>query len=258
MTTFKPKVSAALQKRMDAVPLGWLPPNLLGQKEMFRKRFVTDLHGVILDWTASFCSVAKEQYGVNLDPSAIRHYMMGYDIRFPITPAQFASVFSIVVRLKGKDGYGGLPVRPGAVEAFKAIKAAGIKYEVWSWVPGASEHDSETLKAFGTGIAQLGTYEHLVKLGIIDDPVRQIRFVSPAKKAADMAADHVPLIIEDNPVTAVHAGYAYGNACIMTPERYNENLVSPGVLRITDLSELAPAVIDFFEKLEKAGALAGV
>jgi len=130
---------------------------------------------------------------------------------------------------------------------------------VWTWVPGASEHDPETLKAFGTGIAQSGTYEHLVKLGIIDDPQRQIRFVSPSKKAGDMAADHIPLIIEDNPVTAVHAGYAYGNAAIVTPTSYNEHLVSPGVLRINDLSELAPAVIDFFEKLGKAGSiLAGV
>jgi hypothetical protein len=183
--------------------------------------------------------------------------MMGYDIRLPISAGEFSNVFNVVARLKGKDGYGGLEVREGAPEAFAAIRAAGIPYEVWTWVPGATEHDPETLKAFGTGIAQSGTLEHLEKLGIIKNPMRDVRFISPGKKADAMTEDHIALIIEDNPVTAVHAGYAHGNACILTPDSYNEHLVSPGVLRINDMSELAPAVIDFFEKLEKAGALVG-
>src|SRR6185437_9696886 len=228
MTT---KITPALKKRMNAVPLGWVPSNVLGQKETFRRRFWTDLHGPILKWDGGFASVAKELYGVDLDLRQVRHYMMGYDIRLPITPAEFANVFKIVVRLKGKDGYGGLEVREGAPEAFSEIRAAGIPFEISTWVPGATEHDHETLKAFGTGIAQSGTIEHLMKLGIIKNPMRDIRFISPGKKAEAMTEDHIALIIEDNPVTAVHAGYAYGNACIMTPDSYNEHLVSPGVLR---------------------------
>jgi hypothetical protein len=253
------KVTSALKKRMDTVPLGWPTPNLLKQPERptFRRRVVTDLHGPILDYMRAVCNVAKHHLGIDLDPNKAVHYMAGYDASFGITPAEFASLFGIVARLKGKDGYGGLEVRPGVAEAFQEIRKAGIAVEVWTWVPGATEHD-ENLKAFGTGIAQSGTMEHLVKLGIIDDPQRQVRFIKPSAKATEMAAEHIPLIIEDNPVTAVAAGYGYGNAAILTPESYNQHLVSPGVLRINDLSELAPAVIDFFEKLEKAGALAEI
>ena len=70
-----------------------------------------------------------------------------------------------------------------------------------------------------------------------------------------MMEEHAPLIIEDNPVTAVHAS-STGHACILTPEPYNVHTSDSGILRLNDHSELAAAVIDFFAKLEAAGSIA--
>lgn len=246
-------LSRSLQAKAAAVPLGWPPANLLDQKEQFVKKVVFDLHGPILDWAKAFCEVAENLYGVNLDAAAVRYYSMAYDSSFPLTPAQFNQVFATFARL-GRGGYGSLEARPGIAETFKQIQAAGIAVEIWTWVPGAAEHDHETWKSFGTGIAQSATYELIERLGLVDDVKRRVRFISPTHKVPEMLEAHIPLIVEDNPVTAVHASSS-GNACILTPEPYNEHTSDSGILRLNDHTEIATVVIDFFAKLEKAGAI---
>lgn len=250
----KQLLSRSLQTRAAAVPLGWPPANLLEQRETFVKKVVFDLHGPILDWSKAFCELASGIYGVNLDEAAVRYYNMAYDSKFPLSPDQFGRLFQTFARL-GKGGYGSLEVRPGIVETFKALREAGIAVEIWTWVPGAAEHDHDTLKAFGTGIAQSATYELIESLGIVDNVQRRVRFISPNSKVPAMLESHIPLIVEDNPVTAVHASSA-GNACILTPEPYNLHTRDQGILRLNDHSELAPVIIDFFRKLEAAGAIA--
>jgi hypothetical protein len=250
------KISPALRKRMAAVPLGWPSPNLTAQPEMFVKKLITDLHGPLLRYDIAVCEVAKGLFGVHLTPEQVRHYNMAYDANFPLSPVQFNRVFQVITQMS-RGGYSDLPIREDAVEQFKLIKAAGIPIEVWTYVPGALDHDHETLKSHATGIAQRGTRDLIASMGIVDDVMRQVRFVRPDAKPYLMAEEHLPLIVEDNPVTALAAGYAFGNAAILTPEPYNEHLVCPGVLRLNDISELAPTVIDFFEKLEAAGAILG-
>ena len=249
-------ISPALSKRIAAVPLGWPAPNVLGQSEMFMKKVVFDLHGPILDYASAACDLASKLYGVKLSPDQVKFYNMAFDKDFPLTPFQFNNVFVTLARL-GRGGYGDLGVRPGTQELFKALHAAGIATEIWTWVPGAAEHNHETRKAYGTGIAQAATYDLIRELGLVEHVERQVRFIKPDAKVPEMMKDHLPLIIEDNPVTAVTAGYSYGHACILTPEPYNEHLSCPGVLRLNSHAELAPAIIDFFEKLEKAGAIIG-
>lgn len=250
----KQLLSRSLQTRAAAVPLGWPPANLLEQRETFVKKVVFDLHGPILDWSKAFCGLASGMFGVTLDESAVRYYSMAYDSKFPLSPDQFNRLFATFARL-GKGGYGDLEVRPGVVETFKQIREAGIAVEIWTWVPGAAEHDHETLKSFGTGIAQSATYELIERLGIVDDVQKRVKFVSPTSKVGRMLDKHIPLIVEDNPVTAVHASSA-GNACILTPEPYNLHTRDQGILRLNDHSEIASVVIDFFQKLEAAGAIA--
>jgi len=250
----KQLLSASLRKRAAAVPLGWPPQNLLAQKDEFVKKVVFDLHGPILDWAEAFCEVAASLYGVDLKPAAVRYYSMAFDNEFPLTPEQFNNVFATFARL-GRGGYGDLKPRPGIQETFKQIQAAGIATEIWTWVPGAAEHNHDTLKAFGTGIAQAQTYELIEKLGLVDNVKRRVRFISPTSKVPQMTEEHAPLIIEDNPVTAVHAS-STGHACILTPEPYNVHTSDSGILRLNDHSELAAAVIDFFAKLEAAGSIA--
>ena len=250
----KQTLSPALRKKAAAVPLGWPPANLLAQKEVFVKKVVFDLHGPILDWATPFCDVAARLYNVELKPEQVRFYSMAYDSSFPLTPEQFNNVFATFARL-AKGGYGDLPVRPGIVEAIKQIRAAGIAVEIWTWVPGAAEHNHDTLKSFGTGIAQSATYELLEKHGVVDNVKRRVRFISPNAKVPTMLEEHAPLIIEDNPVTAVHAASS-GLACVLTPESYNVHTSDTGILRLNDHSEIASVVIDFFAKLEAAGAIA--
>jgi hypothetical protein len=250
----KSLLSPALAKRAAAVPLGWPPQNLIDQKDEFVKKVVFDLHGPILDWSEAFCEVAASLYGVDLNSADVRYYSMAYDSKFPLTPEQFNNVFATFARLS-KGGYGALKPRPGIVETFKKIQAAGIVTEIWTWVPGAAEHNHETLKSFGTGIAQQATYELIESLGLVDNVKRRVRFIAPTQKVPQMLEEHAPLIIEDNPVTAVHAS-SVGHAAILTPEPYNVHTSDSGILRLNDHSELADVVIDFFAKLEAAGSLA--
>ena len=65
------------------------------------------------------------------------------------------------------------------------------------------------------------------------------------------------LLVEDHPVTAVQAGAEFGHAAILVPEPYNVGISAPGVLRLENRSDLAPAIIDFYKKLEEAGCLIG-
>lgn len=243
-------------KSGSAVPMGWPPANLLNQKEMFQRKVIFDLHGPIVDWSEAFAEVASLLYHVKLDPKAVRYYCMGYDASIPLSPAQFNDAFVHFARLS-RGGYGDLTPRPGIVETFKAIQAAGIATEIWTWVPGAADYNHETLKAYGTGIPQLATYNLIEKLGLVKDVRKNVRFIKPDAKVPQMGREHLPLIIEDNVVTAVAAGYGIGHACLLTPEPYNEHLVAPGVLRLDDHRQIAASVIEFFKALNDAGALVG-
>ncbi len=127
--------------------------------------------------------------------------------------------------------------------------------EIWTYAPGATDHNPDTLAANGTGAAQKETMDLIERLGILENPRKQVLFVKPHEKAVEMAKEHIPLIVEDHPLTAVHAGTIYGNAAILVPEPYNVNVSVPGVLRLDNRADLAPAVIDFFKKLEEAGCL---
>jgi hypothetical protein len=65
----------------------------------------------------------------------------------------------------------------------------------------------------------------------------------------------VPLLIEDNPETAVSVGMGIAHAVILVPESTNLGLVAPNVLPLTERKDLAKSVISFFAKLADAGLL---
>ena len=250
------KLSKRFVETATALPLGWPPANLLTQKKMFLKKVVFDLHGPILDFNGPFLAHLSGLYGKKLDTTMLDHYNMGYNARMPITPHEFMRGLENFGRL-ARGGFSDLPAMPGIVEALKQIQDAGIKLEIWTYAPGATDYSHDTLLANGTGIAQLGTIECIEKLGIVADVRKQVRFIKPEAKAPGMAHEHIPLIVEDHPVTAVTAGAAYGNAAIIVPEHYNQGVSAPGVLRLDNRADLAPAIISFFSKLEEAGCLIG-
>lgn len=250
------KLSKRFIETAANVSLGWPPANLLAQKRMFLKKVIFDLHGPILDFNGPFLAHLSGLYNKKLDASMLDHYNMGYNARMPITPFQFQRGLENFGRL-ARGGFSDLPAMPGIVEALKQIQDAGIKLEIWTYAPGASDYSHDTLLANGTGIAQLGTIECIERLGIVKDVRKQVRFIKPEAKASEMAKEHIPLIVEDHPVTAVTAGTAFGNAAILVPERYTEGVNAPGVLRLDNRTDLAPAIISFFAKLEEAGCLIG-
>jgi len=140
------------------------------------------------------------------------------------------------------------------VEAMRKIIAAGIGIEIWTWTPSASETQFSGLKSYGTGIAQRVTLDLIQKLKLPIDIVREVRFMSPDRKKWEMVEERIPLIVEDNPETAVGVGRGIGHAAILVPESYND-ITSENVLRLTDRKHLAATVIGFFAKLDAAGVL---
>lgn len=252
------RLSKRLINAVANVPKGWLPPNVLAQKKTFLRKVIFDCHGPLVDFNNPLAAYLSGLYGVHIDPALmLDHHRWGYNAKMPISQPEFEQGLMNFGRL-ARGGFSDLPEQPGIVKDIKAIQEqADISVEVWTYVPAATDYDADTLLARGTGIAQLGTYELIEKLGIVKDVRKQVRFIRPDQKAAKMALEHIPLIIEDHPVTAVQAGHEYGNAAILVPEPYNEGLSAPGVLRLDNRADLAPAIIDFYKKLDAAGCLIG-
>jgi hypothetical protein len=254
------KISAGLAKKMASVPFGWPPSNLTSQTETFARKVVFDLHGPILNWISPYCRLAEALFGVKIDEDSARYYYLAHDREFPdkmpLTPAQSHVVFDHMARL-AKGGFGDLDFTPGIQQMFKDIQAAGIKTEIWTYVPGATDYGHDTLVAHGTGIAQSTTWDLIAKLGLVKDVKRQVRFIQPSAKVSAMVEEHIPLIVEDNPTTAVEAGMNYGLAAIVTPHNYNKTLQGSGILRLENHDQIAVAVIEFFRQMEEAGALLG-
>lgn len=251
----KTKPNQRLAKAASLVPMGWPPANLLAQKREFAPKVVFDLHGPILDWTTRFCEFASEMFGRKLDAQKMAFYRMAYDTGMDITPVEFEQAFWAFARLS-RGGYDALPAQPHSVEAFHAIRKAGIDAEIWTYCPGATDAP-ESQVSLGVGASQEGTYRLLENIGIGNarEVRRLVRFVHPEQKASAMASEHVPLIIEDHPGTAVTNSMIFGSATILVPESFNQHLTCPGVLRLEKREDLAEAVISFFDALEAAQCL---
>lgn len=250
------KISTALAKKAELVPMGWPPANLLAQKKEFDRKVVFDLHGPILDWTTRFCEFASKLYNREISVSKMRYYCSAYDAEMPITSVEFDRAFREFAHL-ARGGYDALTEQPGAIKAIHAIQAAGVKVEIWTFVPGSTDYDTDTLISYGTGVSQDGTYKLLEKLGLgtAREVRKMVRFIHPEQKAKQMGREHLPLIIEDHPGTAIVQSMCYGGATILVPETYNQHLTAPGILRLDNREDLAPAVIGFFEALDEAGCL---
>lgn len=236
----------------------WPPQTVLnpGPNHKWSREVVFDFHEVVVKWLERFCEFVNQQYGFNpkLTPEQIRYYRMQFDPNNPLTPEQFEEAFVAFCRLS-RGGYGDLQPHDGIKEAMQQIKDAGIKVNIWTWTPGAAEIKPTGHSGYQTGIAQRVTKELIRKLGLPVDVNRDVRFITPGQKSFEMAAEHIPLIVEDNPETAVSVGLGIAHAAILVPEPYNEGLVCRNVLRLSNRAQLAPTVISFYKKLDEAGLL---
>jgi hypothetical protein len=251
----------SLKSRRAAVaampyPYAWPPESVLnpGAHMKWSKKVVFDFHQVCTNWTKQFVEFVNRTYGYNIDPNTTDFYNMQFDPSNPMTPEQFEDAFRTFARLS-RGGYGDLEAYPGIKETMEEILAAGIGIEIWTWTPGAAEKQPTGQKSFGTGIAQRVTMDLVRTMGLPIDAERDVRFMAPTSKKWEMAEEHIPLIIEDNPETAVSVGMGAGHAVIMVPESYNQGMIVPNVLPLKNRKQLARTVISFFEKLDAAGVL---
>lgn len=244
------------KNQASRIPTGTWPPNSVlkpGPNHKWSREVVFDFHEVCVKWVERFCEFVNLTHGYNINPSQIDFYNMQFDPSTAITPEQFDDAFVAFSRLS-VGGYGDLVAHEGIKEAMEAIKAAGIKVTIWTWTPGAAEIKFDGAGAYNTSIAQRVTRDLIVKLGLPVDVERDLRFMKPERKKWEMAEEHIPLIVEDNPETAVAVASA-AHAVILVPEAYNKSLSFNNVLRLNDRGELAPAVINFYKKLDEAGVL---
>lgn len=233
----------------------WPPASVLnpGVNHKWSREVVFDFHEVCVKWLKRYCDFVNKSYGCKINPDEIDFYNMQFDPRTGLSPEQFEKAFVTFARL-AVGGYGDLEAHEGVKEAMEQIRAAGIKIRIWTWTPGAAEIKPDGAGAYHTGIAQDVTKRLIRKLGLPVDVDRDLDFMPPGRKKWEMAEQHIPLLVEDNKTTASDVSDA-AHAVILVPEKYNEGFECRNVLRLTDRSQLAATVIDFYRKLEEAGVL---
>lgn len=233
----------------------WPPRSVLTVSDpdfRWERTVALDLHNTLVDWLTPFAEFCNLHFGHAIDPKLSAFYHMQMDPDNALTGKEFLNAFVSFAR-RSKGGYADVKPYPETLATIKAIKEAGIKVEVWSWVPGASEMRIDNkAQGYGTGIAQRVTRDVVRKLGL--DPSTDLCFVTPSQKKYDMADRHIPLIVEDSGETAVGVGQM-AHAALLVPEPYNEAIKAPNVLRLDSREQIAPTVIDFYKKLDEAGLL---
>lgn len=246
-----------LRKATSCNQKNWPPTTVLnpGINHKWVREVVFDFHEVCVKWVESFAEFVNQTYPhLKLSLAKNQTYFFQYDPSTSLSPDQFDEVFAAFVRLS-VGGYGDLEPHIGIKEAMEKIVASGIKINIWSFVPGANDVKHDNLHSYNTGIAQHATRELIRKLGLPVDIERDVRFVHQEAKKWELAKEHIPLIVEDNPETAVGVARGIGHAAILVPESYNRGLKCPNVLRLNRRSELADAVISFYQKLDDANCL---
>lgn len=253
MSTRKSKAASNLQGE------SWPPASVLdpGPYHKWTRAVVFDFHEVCAKWLKRYCHFYNMLHGTNLQPEDFDFYNMQFkpsrDPSKQVMPELFDKTFVMFARAS-TGGYGDLEAHEGIKEAMEQIQAAGIKILIWSWTPAAADIKPDGAGAYNTGIAQDVTKRLIRKLQLPVDVDRDVDFMPPSRKKWEMVEEHIPLIVEDNKTTASDVADA-AHAVLLVPEKYNEGFQCRNVLRLSNRSELAATVIDFYQKLDEAGVL---
>lgn len=237
-------------------PYAWPPASVLnpGPNFFWKREVAFDFHQVIANWVEQYVKFVNKTYGYNIDHTKVDFYNLQFDPNIPLTPEQHEESFIAFARLS-KGGYGSLKAYEGVQATFQKILDAGISIKIFTWTPGAAEKIQGGEKSYNSGIAQRVTRELIESLDLGLNVDRDVKFISPGAKKWKMAEDHIPLLIEDNPETAVSVGMGIAHAVILVPETTNLGLIAPNVLPLNDRKDLAKTVISFYSKLDAAGLL---
>src|SRR5205823_1361729 len=162
-------------------------------------------------WLEQYVKFLNKTYTRNIDHTKVNFYNLQFDPAVNLSPAEHEEAFLAFARLS-RGGYGTLNEYKGIRETFREILDAGIKIKIFTWTPGASEKIPGGDKSHGHGMAQRATRDLIEKLDLGIDIDRDLRFMSAGDKKWKMAEEHIPLIVEDNPETAVGVAMGIGHA----------------------------------------------
>lgn len=207
---------------------------------------VFDLHNTLVDWTGPFVRHVNGLRGYKMDAKNIGLYHMQFDPDNPLSDEQFLADFHTFAK-KAVGGYGDLPFYKESVDTLKRLKDIGLNPKIWTWTPGAADTRIDSnAAAFHDGVAQGVTKLLVERLGLNGD--RDLRFMKPAEKKYVMVREHIPVIVEDSSETAVGVGQM-GNVALLVPQPYNKGISAPNVVCLDNLSQVAPAIIEFYTEL---------
>lgn len=234
----------------------WPPSSVLAPSPGFRwaSQVVFDFHNTLVDFAGPFSDYVEDSLRRRVDFSSSSFYDWAHDPTIDISADEFSNAIYYFSQMARNGGYGELPAYPGAKEALTELVENGIRPLIWTWTPGVGDQWQRAGIGSPTGIAQERTIALIERLGFPIDTSRDLLFIPPGKKVEEMLERHIPLIIEDSPVTAVHAA-ATGLASIVVPHSYNSGLRARNLMRLDSLSQLAPTVVQFYKQLEDSGLI---
>lgn len=233
----------------------WPPASVLNPFPgfMWSNLLALDLHNTLVDFSGPFGRYVKAIMNKDVYPERSLYYDWAYDPEFGLSPDEFMAALENFSQLARNSGYGGLSAYQGTLRFLEQVKAEGIRPVIYTWTPGVGDPRLGRSGRYSTGIAQERTRQLVRELGFPIDPETDIKFMQPGDKRKAILEYHIPLIVEDSPVTAVQIA-SMAHAAILVPHSYNR-IRFPNVLRLDNLAQLTPTVIEFYGRLREAGVL---
>jgi hypothetical protein len=190
-----------------------------------------------------------------INPEAVTIYDAGRDPRLGLSQTEY-NRFLVDFVLSGQGGMAGLKFYPGAVEALKNLRAAGIEPVIITATPGALDASPDNEQPYYFGTARELRRNRFEQAGIVNP--HNIEFASLFEKGGFMAKNRIPLIIDDHPAVAIILARHFGMGAFMIQNEntpYNHGVFAPGVSAFPSLVEAYPHIIEFFDTLRQQNKL---
>jgi len=190
-----------------------------------------------------------------IHPEFVTIYDAGRDPRLGLSQTEY-SRFLVDFVLSGQGGMAGLKFYPGAVEALRNLRAAGIEPTIITATPGALDISPDNEQPYYFGTARELRRNRFEQAGIVNP--HNIEFASFMEKGGFMARERIPLIIDDHPGVGVFITRHYGLGAFMIQNEntpYNHGVHSPGMTAFSSLAEAYPWIIEYFDTLRQQNKL---
>lgn len=199
----------------------------------------------------------RKSYGQpSVDVLASATYFYHGDPRVGLSADEEGEVIRSLA-LATHGGMGTLEFYPGAPQAIRALRQAGIQPFVVTHVPSALDTGVHEQR-YGWGTAQEGRIAQLKQAGIARDS-EDVIFCRAAEKPGLMLDGiyRIPLLVDDRPSTLVSARWDYGLIAVgvrTKNTRYNRGCFE-GITWFDSLQSAVPEIKRVFAQLARRGLL---